>query len=473
LYELAGLPFYFLGLFHLLFFWKVYSNPFSMARSELLSTFFPSWIHQGRGDKRDYFWLVPNAHPVLSSFYPPHKISAMLTRKLGQDRMFNVFVAMQHCHSFLASIGWFLLISTWTSPLVSVFGALVLTYSAYNIKQQPCILYTIAWFPWLLYGISTNNLWLSSLSCGMTLLAGYYPLGIQTLGVSGLASLLWGRNLMWVPLGILIGLPQLIPFIKYLPKTIRTHKVSTIGKVPWWHLGSLIFPKLFRSQSLAIGYWETSYYVGIVPLVLISSRASTSRVWILAVVSLLLMLGFLSKHLPRIPARFSFTFQFALGWWATANLKDLHLPTEAILALIIITCFDLWYNNSDLIPTLPYSELPKKPSRAFNTPLTRYLQANLKSDERVSGLPYPLFTGHINRLRTLGYSGGMQLKLMAKWRNDNNPDGSGEHDWFKSNKDGESLDRSRVKFAYSRKRLDKWVQTPIKYLWLNPRYGTG
>lgn len=441
------------------------------SRSELLSTFFPSWMWQGRQwskgriPKYDpYFWINAHAHPVVSTYYPPNILSSYVLSKASIDTKFFGFVFSMFAHICFMFIGWFCCLNSCNSSLISLFGAITLTFSAYNWKQQPCFIYTIAWFPWLLTGIASHNILLTSVAFGMVILAGYYPIGIQIAAIAGCATVLWNCPPTWIPIGVLIGLPQLIPFIKYLPKTIRANKVSSIGKVPWWHPISLLVPKLFRHNLNGVGYWEMAYYVGIVPLVLIAS--STSRVWLLAVVSYFLMIGLFSKFLPRIAARWCFSFQFALGWMALSGLSNLHLSNKLLVCLCLIQAFDLLWHNWSLIPTSPYSELYNKPSRAFNTPLTRYLEANL-GDARVSGLPYPLFTGHINRLKTIGYCGGMQLKLMAKWRNDGNPDGSGEHDYFRSNKDDGRLTRSRVRFAYTRSRTT-WIPTEIKYLYRNP-----
>lgn len=261
---------------------------------------------------------------------------------------------------------------------------------------------------------------------------------------------------------MLIGLPQLVQFLRYLPKTIRTNKVSSIGKIKLSHLTTLIFPSLNKPHD--IGFWETSCYVGIVPLVIITTHlVRTSQVWILGVASYLLAMGAFSKHLPRIPARWFWTFQFTLGWMAVSVLPQLSVDPILLWMLLFIQGFDLWYHNR-LWPTKPYAELANRPSFAFNTQLTRFLEG---TPYRVSGLPWPLFTGHINKLKTLGYSGGMQLKLMAKWRHDTNPNGSGEHDYFRSNNDMEALNRSRVKWAYSRKKLC-WPSTPVPHLYINP-----
>lgn len=442
------------------------------ARSELLSTFFPTWIWQGlqwskgRIPKYDsHFWLNANAHPVVSTYYPVHILSAALLGKISKslDIAFSFFICTIYAHAGFTLVGWYLLLLKFNQPLGALFGAITFTFSAYNWKQQPCFIYTVAWFPWLLTGIASHNILLTSVAFGMVILAGYYPIGIQIALIAGCASVLWNCPPYWVPIGVLIGLPQLIPFIKYLPKTIRANKHDNIGKVPWWHPISLLMPKLLRHNLNGVGYWEMAYYVGIVPLGLL--LASSSRAWIIGVVSYFLMIGVGSQFFPRIPARWCFSFQFALGWCAVSGLTNLHLTERVLAGICFLQAFDLIWHNADLIPTSPYSELYNKPSRAFNTRLTRYLEG-VKG--RVSGLPYPLFTGHINQLLTLGYSGGMQLRLMAKWRMDRNPNGSGGHDFFRDNVDGECLDRARVEYAYTPARID-WEATPIPRLYRNPR----
>ncbi len=449
----------------------------TLSRSELLSTFFPTWIWQGREwskgriPKYDpYFWLVQDAHPVTSTYYPPAIISSYVaswTKSL--DVAFCILSCFIVLHSLGAFIGWLLLLHGLANPLIAIFGAITFTFAAYNWKQQPCFQYTIAWFPWLLTGISNHNILLTSIAFGMILLAGYYPIGIQIALVAGCATALWNCPPYWVPIGVLIGLPQLVPFIKYLPKTIRTKKVSGIGKVPWWHPITLIFP--LRKNFNGVGYWEMSYYIGITPLLLIAYKFNLNKYSIVCLFYYFLMIGLFNRFLPRIPARWCFSFQFCLIWMALKGLIALNLSNTQIFGLCLIQVFDLWLHNSKLLVNHPYAELYKKPSWTFNTALTGYLTKNLGS-ARISGLPYPLFTGLINNFRTLGYSGGMQLKLMAKWRKDNNPDGGGEHDFFRSNKDHGELSRYRVKFAYSRKKLN-WIGTGIPHLYLNPTYASG
>lgn len=457
-----------LGAFHLLILGRFYLNPITMARSELLSTFFPTWLWQGREwlkgkiPKYDpYFWINAHAHPVISTYYPPGIISSIIGASLDLDAAFKVLVVSLGLHFLFASFGWYFLCLHFAPPLIAAFAGITLTYNGYQLKQQPCLVYTISWFPWMLLGVVTNNFWLTAIAVGYTILSGYYPIGIQTLLIAIAVSAYTDSTRLWaVSMGFLFGAPQLLCFLKYLPKTIRAHKHDDLGTVPWWHFISLIFPKSFRYSVGGVGFWEMSYYIGLVAL---GCTFFASWPWILVLWSALLMMGVGAAYFPRIPARWAFSFSFWLSVCAVQGLARINPSNSLLWALLFVQAFDLYWNSIDLIPPAGYSELPNRPSRIFDTPLTNFLSG---CKERVSGLPYPLFTGHVNKIRTLGYSGGMQLKLMAKFRNDKNSNGSGEHDWFRSHNDWPG--NYRVRFAFSRKKLDSAYSTPIRFLYENP-----
>ena len=459
-----------LVLAHFLFFWRTYFKPMDFARSELLSTFFPSWIWQGRQIRQfkswkydPYYWLNFHSHPVLSSYYPIHVLSAWVGSFLSLDNAFKLLLWSVRLHHLVTSIAWFLTLSYFYEPTIAIFGSFILTYNAFNIKQQPCLVYTVTQTSLLTLGIVSGNIFLSSLSFGSLLLAGYYPIGIQATLWALALTLLSQTSFVWVPIGLLVGSIQFIPFIKYLPKTIRTKKVGLLGILKVSDFLELLWPQ--RVSKHGVGYQELSFYMGLVAVLCLPF--STSRaIWII-LLSALIMLGIGRKWLPRIPARFGFLLTIGLGWCATNGLSNMALTYHSLLALVFLTYFDLFWHNSTLDPHLPHSELPNRPKWAFQTALTTFLEANSKGF-RISGLPYPLFTGHINRLQTLGYSGGMQLKLMSKWRQDNNPDGGGEHNYFQSHEDNELLDRYRVRFSYQGKGHD-WLSTPVRGLWENPR----
>lgn len=420
-----------LVLFNILFFYGIYSNPFRLATSELLSTFFPTWIWQGRtwikGKVPKYdscFWINAHAHPVLSTYYPVSGLLSLLSNFVKLDTAFKIFVYSILGHYLFGSIGYYLLLKTYFNPYVALFGAITF-YQAYHIKQQPCIVYTLAWFPWIAI--------CAPLAIGMILLAGYYPLAIYLLPL----GLLMNHDCSSWILGFAIGSIQLVPFLKYLPKTVRTKK-QVIEDVP---------------ES------ELKFYFGLTPIILILLNPQWRYLWIAVPV-----IGsyLLRNHLPRIYQR-----AWLLSVYVAVGMTLPLIPQKVAILLLFLHALDLYIHNHNLLPTRPYTELYKKPSLAFNTSLTRFLDNNLGKD-RVSGLPWPLFTGLINNFKTLGYSGGMQLKLMAKWRNDKDSNGSGEHDYFRSNIDDGRLSRFGCEFAFTSKKID-WLPTGIKYLYRNPR----
>ena len=426
-----------LSSYHVLFFGRLYANPMQMATSELLSTFFPSWIHLGRRQKHDpYYWLNFGAHPVLSSFYPPHFLSAVIGVRLKIDSAFRLLLFSMLGHLLFASVGWFSFLRLWTDPLIALFGAVTLTYQAFNLKQQPCLIYTLGWFPWTLH----PNPIVSCIAVAMMILAGYFPYAVYLLPVTFLAHI-WLFGEINCFFGILLAAPQIIPFLRYLPKTIK------------------------KMGEGRLGPWELKFYFGLTPIVILF--VTLKLLYLIVLVPILLSFC-LKKWLPRGYQRMWIWSVYIAMIFCVQAMMDIQNQT-VLFTIITIQAFDLWLHNSQLLPPRPFCELPIRPSKAFNTKLTRYLGENLDPDARVSGLPWPLFTGHINKFKTLGYCGSMQLKLMAKWRGDKDPNGSGHHDYFMGKEDGNELDVARVQFAYSRKKLN-WPRTAIRNLYVNPRY---
>lgn len=398
-----------------------------LATSELLSTFFPTWRN---GKPNDSYWLNTHSHPVLSSYYPPHVLSSFVGCLTSLDTAFLILLCNLISHYIFCFASWYWLLSKHYDPLCSVFGAVTLTFGAYSLKQQPCIIYTLAWFPLTLIASPI----ISALAVGMMLLSGYYPFAIYLLPVSALAHLLWYQE-AWLILGVLIGMPQLYAFVAYLPKTIK--KVTA------------------KCESPEV---ERRFYVGIIPILLIPF--STSRVWPLTVMSALFSLGLFKHIFPRVHERWLIVLQFCIGWMAVNGLNNLNLNQTNLVCLVGLHLFDIFWHNRECFPPRPWCELWQRPSRVFNTKLTRFLDENL-GDYRVAGLPWPLFTGLVNGFKTMGYQGSMQLKLMAKWRGT-----SGSHGI-----EGISLNdltNYRVRYAYGRKRPDKWRTTEIKNLYRNP-----
>jgi len=407
-----------------------------LATSELLSTFFPTWIWQGREWRKGripkydpYYWGNAHAHPVLSTYYPLSL--SKLSGFLSINSAFKLMVYNLFAHVLIGFFGYYWLFHSFSDPLPSLFGALTITFGAYSLKQQPCIIYTLAWFPPTLY----QNPVISSIAVGMMLLAGYYPFAIYLLPISVGAHILWYSE-AWLFTGIILGLPQIIPFLRHLPNTIK-------------RLDD-------KCESPEV---ERRFYVGITTIMLLPF--SNSRIWPLTVLTAIFCLGLLKNIFPRVHERWLIVLQFCLGWMSVSALNNLNLETIPLTCLLLIHAFDLFWHNSPCLPPRPYCELWQRPTRVFNSKLTRFLEANL-GDYKVSGLPWPLFTGHINGLKTIGYCGSMQTKEMWSWRK------SFKHDPFIDGVDEDELTRRRVKYAFSRKRLDRWYPTPIKHLYRNP-----
>src|SRR3990167_3515116 len=145
---MENLPIYLLIAYHFLFFYWAYTKPYTLATSELLSTFFPSWLHGGKNES--YYWYSPSSHPVLSSHYPFSNLLSNITGSFKINNRFKGFVYFLCLHYCFASCIWFAFLQTFFNPLVALFGAITFTYQTYHLKQQPCIVYTLTWFPVLL-----------------------------------------------------------------------------------------------------------------------------------------------------------------------------------------------------------------------------------------------------------------------------------------------------------------------------------
>ena len=416
-----------------------------LSRSELLSTFFPTWIWQGlewsewRIPKHDpYYWGNAHAHPVLSTYYPPSAITAFLFNTATLDKAFIGYISLLFSHIIFGFVGYFWLFRTWADPLPSLFGALTCTFGAYSLKQQPCIIYTLAWFPLTLQ----QDPMVSTLALGMMLLAGYYPFSIYLLPIAVISHILWYRE-AWLLTGVIIGLPQIIPFLKYLPKTVKR-----------------LDDKCEESPEV-----ERRFYVGVIPIMLLPF--STSRIWPIAIVSAVFSLGILRHVFPRIHERWLIVLQFCLGWMAVSALNNLNLATTTMCVMVFVHAFDLFWHNRTCLPATPWVELWDRPSRAFRrTRFMRELMNELKDSDfkfKVAGLPYPLFTGHIHGIRTIGYCGSMQTKEMWAWRK------SFKHDPFIDGVNHDDLTRNGVKYAVTRKRPDRWNKVyGTKNLYRNP-----
>mgnify|MGYP001583740737 FL=1 len=281
-------------------------------------------------------------------------------------------------------------------------------------------------------------------------------------------------------LGVLLAMPQLLLAWWYAPRSIRasqtaSEKQSMGNCSPLMLLRGLLCPR-WRGQADGVFHPEINCYIGYVALGL--AWFSPWSWWHgVLLVSVLLAMG---KHTPlfrwthwghlRIPARYCYGINLSLAFLAIQGFHVVSqwLTETQLTLLVLLQAWDLAMNVGALIPTTPYCQRWEQPARVFNTPLTRCLM-RITHGYRVSGLSYPLRTGQVNRIRTLGYNGGSQAQWMAAWRGDTNPFGSGAHDWFQLASDSPRLDQYGVKYAITRRplRAPKWRLTSFPHVWEN------
>lgn len=286
--------------------------------------------------------------------------------------------------------------------------------------------------------------------------------------------------LLALALGFLISLPQLLPALRYYPHSIRSGKTAeekqALGNVPlnalWW---GLVWPTRLEQEGQVDGvfYPEVVASIGL-PALLLACLGSSPFWWAVCLLSLLLAMG---KHTPlfrwtaplhlRIPARYVYFVGLSLAFLSIEGFSSLsnYLNSYQLAILLALQCASL-LTHASLWPMGRWVQRWDRPSRADRHPLVSYLRSSPSG--RISGLPYPLRTGQLHQLHTLGYNGGSQARWMATLRGDENPNGSGGHDWFATGLDGPSLDAYGVRWAYTYRPLrGKWHPTPILHLYEN------
>ena len=189
-----------LSLFHVCFFRRFYfQNWYINARGEPLEWEFPASRLLGE-QLRQNFWLtkVDDSYylsdytglPYTASFYPPHRLQAWLGSFLSLNQAWVLFNLMMVSHFWLASVSVYILArSMGVAPWSAGFVSLTLSYLPYAVKQNNCIVYTLAWIPTLLFSAMTHQITTFSVSLGMMLLAGYWPLALPALWLGCLAWL--------------------------------------------------------------------------------------------------------------------------------------------------------------------------------------------------------------------------------------------------------------------------------------------
>ncbi len=274
-------------------------------------------------------------------------------------------------------------------------------------------------------------------------------------------------------LGVLLASPQLWYALRYYPHSIRAGKTflqkTELGNIPLCvQLRNMIWPSVEPVDGV-FGP-EACTFIGL-PALGVALLAGCSFWWIPLLLAMSLAMGnrfilFRRTHWfhLRIPARYCYFVGLSLACGSVEAFP--HIPERLQGFVVLAQAASLVLTLPRLWPMCPYVQRWERPSRVFDTPLVRFLRQAPQT--RVSGLPYPLRTGQVNQLHTLGYNGGSQAKWMQRFRQDSNPNGSGGHDWFALNEDSPLLDWYGVRYAYTYRSLGgKWKPTQVRHLFEN------
>jgi len=355
---------------HVAFWYKFYRNPWLLCTSETVSNFFPYWRWFGKQLRKGSFpftdriyYLSGASIPFLSTFYPPNLLSSFLGAFLSDSGAFKLYVYQQLIHNLLLCLGTYYLTD-------SVFIAISMAYTAYMIRPQtPCFMFTAAWVPLCLVPG-----WVGMFAFGMAVLGGYWPIMLV-----GFPIFLFNPSCL---IGAVLALPQIIPFLRYYPRSIRAKKKVD----PSW--GRMPLKRFFLSlrwpENGMIHYPEYSFGVG---LCFILSFFHPSCWWILAIY------GFIGSRgvfvLDRIPARFVFLVSFSLVMASIPALRLLN--SHDILFLTILQGFLLW-KNRDIYPSFPFSQWWRK-----------------ITEHKFVGKEWPNNTGYMTEEHHRDYFGGFSL----------------------------------------------------------------
>lgn len=350
-----------------LFFQRFLRNPYLLSTSELVGTYFPHWIWMGRKWRaRDsIYYEEPCSIPFLSIWYPPNIIASKIASKLSLDSAFRVYAYFILAHYLLGSILAY--------KTLGLFGAVTLTYAGYNIKlQTPSFAYTTCWIAGSLIPGPFG-----AFSLGMAVLGGYWPILVYA------APLVIISNPVSA-FGLILGLPQIIPFLFYWPRSVRSGSSvdPSFGRVPLGKLLDLIWPSRQTRPIHGVHYPEMALYMGLAPLLI----WTFSPWWIALVLALLIAVGLLPQ-VQRIPARSLYVLSLSIACISSG-------PGAAI-PLCLLQMLLLLYNSSNY-PHFPFSEWWDKPSRLY---------AKFKELGH-----WPHNTGYLLDRKVSDYRGGFALK---------------------------------------------------------------
>jgi len=235
-----------------------------------------------------------------------------------------------------------------------------------------------------------------------------------------------------------------------------------------WEYLFFIIPIRYRDYYDNVGSQGGNFYL--TPLVFFFALFGNPLGWIFVVTCMFLSLGgrlFKLVHLIMLRLPFYWGYFVALGIVALSvdGLRKFALNNQQLILLNILLG-NLLFFNKGWLPVYPYNHWTKPPSAWFDTPLLKYLEENARG-YRVNNLPYPVYHGQINHIKSMGYMGGNHLKEQGIFRGVDRV-GAGAYNWFDFLPDSVKLDQYGVKYHIGDRPSNdpKWVKV-FDGLWEN------
>lgn len=461
-----------------IFFYKgIIFNPYSIASGEALDCDFPTFKLCGEYWRRfklpkDPYYFRDLTGVRTGTYYPINIILSWLTLfTKSLDTAWCVYVFNILLHNFLTLIFSYHLFGT---GLIGLFGALAWTFAAYHVKTTLWYVQTFTWITATLLFAQQQQTILMGASLGMLYLAGHPPLVLYFMyAFAGYCILHWYFPIQSFIIGILIGLPQLYALFRYRKysrlSTYDYHDKRKIGSLPLWLYFSMLIPIKYREFVAGVEYREWNVYV--TPVIFFLALFSRSNCWILLLISIALSFGkglfkLFNKLMCRFPHRWAYFATMAMVVLGVDGLRNWGLTEIQLICCIVLLGIYLIPNISH-IKHYPFSQWIRRPSKVFNTPVLKYLEKHANKS-LINNLPYPVYTGQINHLNTLGYTGGNHILLLGYLLNI--PlQGYAPFDYFKFNKDGNLVDTLHIKYhvGYRPSKNEKWMKIRGLNLWEN------
>jgi len=419
--------------FWFLFFWDVIINPLKWCNGENVATFFPINRLSGECWRKGKLPHDPYYHTNLIKegvihglFYPPNVLVAYIGSYFSRSVHFRLFVYNHLLHSLWGAIGMYLLTGNVICGLLWGFGGHIM-------HPEPPWLQTLSWFPWVL---------MFPLMIGFMILAGFVPAIIILMPLICVKT---GQGWVFLLLGVIIGLPALVPLILNLKRNNRL-KLPIIGKVPFWHIPTLFFPILPKMCINGVGYYEMNYYL--TPLIVMAFVSHNLFLWGLLMLTWVGMVNGCKLWGDRVASRISLCMNATL----ILMLSEVIKPN---ILLTLLTMLFLFPNRK----TLPVEIYDKSSYDVDDLP-------NLIGDEehRTNNLPKPWFQGQLHKIRSVGYVGSSADRRFVFLRGG----AGGSHNLFDNMEDGGLIDFMGVRWSYGKRPSKRWVRKGMQ-LWENTK----